>query len=254
MKNYLSIILFAFFLLSFNANSQTNDVPTLFVAYENEIPPSMVSAYEEVAKRELAIFKKLNYPRSYFIYQSEDYHYWWIVQIKDLNDFEKLSQELGSFIVRMEKEEGFVFGEEFKGKTKYMKPMIFQYLPNLSCMPEGSIKLDQAQYFRWGFFYAKVGFEKEFQEIGVKVAEMMIAKEIEMGWNLHTGVLGTENPFYMWSEIYDSPLDMETKRANAFKKLGEEFIALWNETLQYIRKLEIQEGWYRPDLSYIIED
>jgi hypothetical protein len=47
---------------------------------------------------------------------------------------------------------------------------------------------------------------------------------------------------------------METKRANAFQKLGDEFNALWMETLQYIRKLEVQEGWYRPDLSYIIEN
>ena len=254
MKNYLFIVVFAFFLLSFSANSQTENSSTLLVAFENEIPPSMVSAYEEVSKREKAIFKKLNYPRSYFVYQTEDFHYWWILQIKDLNDFEKLVQELGSFIVLMEKEEGFVFGNEFKGKTKYMKPMIFQYLPDLSCMPGGSIKFDQAQYFRWGFCYVKVGIENEFQEKFEKMAEMMIAKEIEMGWNLYTGVLGTENPFYMWGEIYDSSLEMETKRADAFKKLGEEFIALWNETLPYIRKLEIKEGWYRPDLSYIIED
>ena len=75
-----------------------------------------------------------------------------------------------------------------------------------------------------------------------------------MGWNAYTGVMGTENPFYMWGEIYDSPLDMETKRANAFQKLGEEFNALWMETQQYIRKLEVREGWYRPDLSYVIDN
>lgn len=58
----------------------------------------------------------------------------------------------------------------------------------------------------------------------------------------------------MWGEIKDSPLDMETREADAFQKLGEEFNALWMETLQYIRKLELQTGWYHPDLSYINEN
>ena len=253
MKNYLLILLFAFFVIPFNAKTQTDDAPTMLVAFENEIPPAMVSDYEDVAKTELAIFKKLNYPRSYWVYQTEDFHYWWVLQIKNLSDFEKLNQELGTFIVRMA-DEGFVFGEEFKGKTKFMKPMIFQWLPTLSCMTEEQMKFDQAQYFRWGFCYAKVGFENEFQEQWIKMAEMMVAKEIGWGWNTYTGILGTENPFYMWGEIYNSPLDMETKRADAFRKLGEEFNSLWIETLQYMRKLEIQEGWYRPDLSYIVED
>ncbi len=253
MKNYILTLLLALFVLSLNTNAQSTDAPTMLVAFENEIPPSMVSAYEEVAKKEPAIFKKLNYPRSYWVYQTEDFHYWWVLQIKDLSDFEKLNQELGTFIVRME-EEGFVFGEEFKGKTKFMKPMIFQWLPSLSCMPEGAMNFNQPQYFRWGFCYAKVGFENEFEKQWVKMVEMMIAKEIEMGWNTYTGIIGTENPFYMWGEIYDSPLEMETERAKAFEKLGEEFISLWTETLQYMRKLEIKEGRYRPDLSYIIEN
>ena len=253
MKNCLLILLFAFFVLPFNANAQTTEAPTMLVVFENEIPPSMVSAYEDAAKKEPAIFKKLNYPRSYWVYQTEDFHYWWVMLINDLSDFEKLNQELGTFIVRMA-DEGFVFGEEFKEKTKFMKPMIFQWLPNLSCMPEGTMKFDQAQYFRWGFCYAKIGFENEFEEQWVKMAKMMLAKEIEMGWNAYTGIVGTENPFYMWGEIYDSPLDMETERAKAFEKLGPEFNSLWTETLQYMRKLEIKEGWYRPDLSYIVEN
>ncbi len=254
MKIHLSFLAFVFCLFSIQTNAQTDQAPTMLAIWENEIPPSMVTEYEKVVKKELEIFRKLNYPRSYFVYQTEDYHYWWVMQIKDLNDFEKLSQELGSFIVRMENEEGFVFGEEFKGKTNYMKPMIFRWLPDLSCMPEGAIKFDQAQYFRWGYCYVKVGFEEEFQEQWVKMAAMMYAKEIGMGWNAYMGVMGTENPFYMWGEIYDSQIDMETKRANAFQKLGEEFNALWMETLQYIRKLEVREGWYRPDLSYIIDN
>lgn len=254
MKNSICIFLFAFFLLPVSANAQTNDTPTMLVAFENEIPPAMVSAYEDVAKKELAIFKKINYTRSYWVYQTEDFHYWWVLQIKDLSDFEKLTQELGTFIIKMAEEEGFVFGEEFKGKTKFMKPMIFQWLPDLSCMPEGTMKFDRPQYFRWGYCYAKVGFENEFEGQWVKMAKMMYAKEIEMGWNAYTGVIGTENPFYMWGEIYDSPLDMETERAKAFEKLGPEFNSLWTETLQYMRKLEIKEGWYRPDLSYIIEN
>ena len=254
MKNYLSILTLALFLLPFSAKPQTENVPSMLVMVENEIPPSMVSEYEKVVVKETKILRKLNYPRSYFVYQTEDYHYYWVIQIKDMSDFEKFNQELGNFIARMEKEEGFVFGEEFKGRTNFMKQMIFQWLPNLSCMPEGTMKFNQAQYFRWGFCFAKVGFENELIQNWGEMADIFKENEIEIGWQFYTGIIGTENPFFVWGEVYDSPLDMETKRAKAFQQIGDQTNKLWNETLQYLRKLEVQTGWYRPDLSYVIEN
>jgi hypothetical protein len=52
-------------------------------------------------------------------------------------------------------------------------------------------------------------------------------KKTKIGWNAYTGVLDAENPYSMWGDFYDSPLDMETKRAVAFQKLGDAFSALW---------------------------
>jgi hypothetical protein len=64
-----------------------------------------------------------------------------------------------------------------------------------------------------------------------------------MGMNAYAGVMGADNLFYMRREIDDIPLDMAIKRADVFQKLGEEYNALAMETLQYIRKLEVQEDW-----------
>ena len=240
--------------LPFGAICQTDTAPTMLVMWENEIPPSMVSEYERVAKKELAIFKKLNYPRSYFVHQTNDYHYWWVMVIENINEYEKIIQELGSFIVRMEKEEGFVFSQEFKDKTNFMKPIIIQWLPNLSNMPEGTMDLSKTQYFRWGQCYVKVGDEDNFIKNWEEWIKLFKENQIEIGWNLYTGIIGTENPFFIWGEIYDSPLDMETKRAKAFQTMGDQSNKLWNETIQYLRKIEYNTGWYRPDLSYVIEN
>jgi len=253
MKNYLLTILLLMIIVPFNANSQTNDIPTMLVMWENEIPPDMVSEYEEVVKKEVALFKKLNYPRSWYLYHTDDYHYWFVMTIKDLNDFEQLNQELGSYLVRLA-EEGFIFTEEFKGKTNFMKPTIMQWLSDLSNMPDGTIDFSKAQYFRWGQCYVKVGFEDKFIQNWGEWVKLFKENQLEIGWHLYTGIIGTENPFFMWGEIYDSPLDMETKRAKASQKISDDSDKLWSETLQYLRKIEIKTGWYRPDLSYVIEN
>jgi hypothetical protein len=254
MKNSLLTLLLLLIIVSFSANSQTENAPNMLVLWENEIPPDMVSEYESVAIKESGIFKKLNYPRSYYVYQTDDYHFWWVMIIEDLNDFEKLIQELGSYIVRMEEEEGFVFSQEFTGKTNFMKPIIIQWLPDLSNMPEGTMDFGKMQYFRWGRCYVKVGFEDKFIQNWGKWLKLFKENEIEIGWNLYTGRIGTENPFFWWGEIFDSPLDMETKRAKAFQTMGDQPDKLWNETLQYLRKIEIKTGWYRPNLSFVIEN
>jgi hypothetical protein len=254
MKNYLSILVLALFLIPLSAKTQTENVPTMMVMWENEIPPSMVSEYEKVVTKESEIFRKLNYPRSYFVYQTDDYHYWWVMIIKDIGDFEKINQELGNIIIKMDKEEGFVFNQEFKGKTNFVKPMILQWLPNLSNIPEGTINFDKPKYFRWGFCYVKFGFENSFIQNWQKWIDLFKKNQLEIGWNFITGIIGTENPFFIWAEVYDSPLDMETKRAKAFQNITEQSDILWNETLQYLRKIEIKTGWYRPDLSYIHEN
>jgi hypothetical protein len=61
--------------------------------------------------------------------------------------------------------------------------------------------------------------------------------------------MGTEKTFCLWGKIYYSPLYKVTKRANLSQKLGEELNALWLVTVQYMRKLDVKEGWHQPDLS-----
>jgi hypothetical protein len=251
MKNYLSILVLVLFLFPKSAIPQTENAPTMMVMWENEIPPSMVLEYEKVVIKESELYRKLKYPRSYFVYQTDDYHYWWVMIIKDIGDFEKINQEMGNILVKMEKEEGFVFGKEFQGKTNFVKPMIFQWLPILSNMPDGTMKFSQPQYFRWGLCYIKFGFEDKLVQNWEKWIDLFKENQLEIGWNLYTGIIGTENPFFVWAEFYDSPLDMATKRAKAYLNITNQSDKLWNESLQYLRKIEYKTGWYRPDLSYI---
>ena len=252
MKKLCLLSIVFFIVCAVNAQTESS-VPAqmMLLMWENEVPPSLVQDYEEVVIKQRSILEKHNFPRSYYVYQTEDFHYWWLTEIEDFSDVQKQNQEFGAFASLMEEEEGFVFGEEFKSKTNYMKPMIFRWLPNLSYIPEGNIKLDQRKYFRWGYCYVKVGFEAKLQQTWAEYVNLFSENQVEIGWNLYSGIVGTENPFYMWGEIYDSPLDMETKRANAFKKIAEESDELWNEVMQCLRKFELKTGWYRPDLSYI---
>lgn len=106
-------------------------------------------------------------------------------------------------------------------------------------------------YFRFGYCYVILGYEKEFEENWKKCMEPFREHNISIGVNLYEGVLGTENPFYLWGETYENEVDMATTRAKAFETMGGALDTLWPETVKLLRKIEYKTGWYRPELSYI---
>jgi|GEM_PF-2779201 len=255
MKNCLLILLFAFFVLPFNSNAQTTEAPTMLAVFDNDVPPSKVSEFENVVKEQLPFMKKYDLKWSYYIYQTDDNHYWWVCPIHNLNEYKEQEEDWIKFQSLLEKEEGFVGSIQFLEKINSIKPMIFQWLPDVTYIPEGSSpKYDQPQFFNMGMCYIKVGFVQEFLTNQRKWVKLFEDNQLQAGWNFYAGVIGTENPFYMWGETYDSEIDRATAREKAFSQVSEETSKLWNEALQYMRKFETKRGWYRPDLSYIVEN
>ena len=62
--------------------------------------------------------------------------------------------------------------------------------------------------------------------------------QVSIGVTLYEGGLGTENPFYLWGEVYQDEIDMATSRAKAFDEMDRALDTMWPETVKYLRKIE----------------
>ena len=235
--------------------AQEQQKPQMFVVWENSVIPSQVDQYHNAVKKQVALMKKYHHTTPYLVYATEDYFYYWVTPINDFASFDALSTVWFSFVAEMEQKEGFIHNQEFKGTIYYIKPQILLDRPDLVFLPNGqSFDISKTPYFRFGYCYVKPRFEKEFEENWKDWVALFKKNNMEIGWNLNSGIFGMETPLYLWGEFYENPADMSTKRAKAYSSLGEEPNKLWKETEKLLRKIEYKTGWYRPDLSYIPEN
>jgi hypothetical protein len=251
ITTFLTIILLLG-LFALDTCAQDEKKNQLLVVWENSVIPAQAKQYEEAVKKQVALMEKYTHVIPYYVYSTDDYFYYWITLIDNFAAFEDLSAKWFAFNAEVQKNDGFYHGQEFKGTTNYVLPQIYNHRPEMSYVPANlTFNPKETQYFRFGYCYGKRGFEKEFEDNWKQWVALFNKYNITIGWNMYEGILGTETPFYLWSETYKNEVDLASNRAKAFEVMGEESNKLWQETEHLLRKIEYKTGWYRPELSYI---
>jgi hypothetical protein len=247
----LFVILILFYALHLNTvYAQSSD--QMLIMWKNNVIPNKSIQYEEVVKKQVELLTKLGHPTPYFVYKTDNNLYYWVTYLNDFSSINDLNAKWWETQSALLSQFDYDFNVVYKDKVNYILPMIVNWRANLSYVPDGQVfDSNKPQYFRMGFCYGKIGYESALQDNWKDWVALFSKFDIDIGWNLYQGLFGIESPLYFWGETYDSPLDMEQKRSEAFGTMGEESNKLWQETQNLIRKIEYETGWYRPDLSYI---
>jgi len=238
-------------------------IPLSLIAQENKsqhykvwdvvVKPGMFTDYEDALKKQIELSKKYNFPFSWSTYVSHDFHYYIFAEIENHGNideistaFSKIAQEAGDEWQRM--------AEGAYPAVEYMKRGVVTLRPNLSYIPEKpKLQPEEAKFISWGFCYVKTGKSSEFETIQKEWVKLFKENNIPTGFNMFSGGVGTEQPFYFWAMSGKSEANFWVQNENNFQNLGEGADKLWNKTLPILRKFEPKTGMNRPDLSYIIE-
>jgi hypothetical protein len=78
-------------------------------------------------------------------------------------------------------------------------------------------------------------------------------EDINYGWKLYMGDIGTDMPFYFFIHSGKNAADFWYQEEKRHEAMGKELPDLWWKVLETIRKYEYKTGWYRPDLSYTLK-
>jgi hypothetical protein len=253
IKSILIAMLLTGFLITYSqAQSEPNN--QMFMVWMNQVPPEHAAQYENVVKLQAEILKKYHHNIPYYVFATDDYYYYWVTPIDNLAAIEGLNKNWEEFNTEVKQKEGSYPYQQFKGLINGLTPQVIMLRSDLSYFTPVTTNIAENPYFRFGYCYVNEGYEKDFEENWEKWVELFKKNNAVIGWNLYEGILGTENPFYLWGETYKNETDMATSRAKAFEGMGEEANNLWQETISLLRKIEYKTGWYRPDLSYIPEN
>ncbi len=250
---FLLIILICNIFIS-EAIGQNQQKDQMFVVWENSVIPSHVQQYEEAIKKQLILLNKTNHEIPYFIYATNDHIYYWVTPIDNYAHIDNLHKAWQEFLTVAEKEdENEQIKEGFRRSMKFLKPQVINLRGELSYMPESRSSGGPYDYFRFGMCYVNSGYELEFEATWKEWVSLFKDNDISIGWNLYECQFGNELPFYTWAETYRDENDMVSERAKAFGIMGEKSEKLWIETEKFLRKIEYKTGWYRPDLSYVLQ-
>jgi hypothetical protein len=237
--------------LSFIAAAQEKK-PQLFFIEDYVVKPSMVPQFEAALKgftKEL--FQPYAWPWPMDTYATEDFHYYCLYPFESLTEIDKGFATFGEMLGKFGGEKYDILNRKLGDATEYYRQGTVTFNPELSYTPEiPRIKPEEAKFVYWGFCYVMPGKEKEFEALFKKIVALFESKKIDQGFKSWTGGLGTEMPFYFYSETGKSPADFFLTDEKVMKLVDPDITNIWNTVLGLMRKYEGKMGSYRPDLSY----
>jgi hypothetical protein len=234
------------FVLSEEQNAQ------FFFVVEEVVKPPMVSKFEEASKEEFSLLAEQNFPYTCYIYNTEDYTYYYVWAVKDYADIGNFMDNWMEMIkkIGLEKWQALV---ELKGKTlESYKFGAIRHRPDLSYVQENPrFELEDANFMFWRFCHILPGKESEFENICREWVELDKEVNRSDGYDTFVVEMGTEMPLYFWTVRGISAADFQKQQEIYGAKAADKIMALWNRTSALFKKLEDKTGWFRPDLSYM---
>lgn len=224
----------------------------LVAVHEDAVIPSMLEKYEEAAKNLASQLATHNIASmTYTGASSQDFVYVYFAPVENMAALDKANAGFDELKKKMGDEAFQATMSQFEGCYNSHRDYLLRHFPDLSYKPEYGREIEDGMLFRhWGFYYVHPGKEMEAREIAKEWKALYESKDIEQGYRLYMGDMGTDMPLLLIAESAKSAEEYYSKSARINKIFGAEGEALLKKTWTVVRKFEQKDGFIRPDLSY----
>jgi len=251
MKLFLSFLFL--FLLSFTQLPAQDKLPDreMFMVHEDVVFPYMQDKYEKAAKDFVQMLIDANVEGSSRAFQTEYFTYSTIISVKDFEGLAKYMEMRREMMDKIGEEKmGKVMGQ-FDGCYASHKNYLITLRNDLSYKPTYGLNADEGFNFRH-FDYINVipGKEDEMNDILKEYKALYESKNIEEGYRVYFGGIGTDMPYIIFVQPAKGRVDWATLSDRQDEQLGEEGSKLLNRMMAITQKFEHKDGMMRPDLYY----
>jgi hypothetical protein len=226
----------------------------LLFVQEVVIDPSGASAFEAGIRQFIHQYSAHKFPYQFQTYRGNDFHYYFICSLKNYADIDSFFRASSEFTEKVGVENIQSQQKRLIGVIENSRYYFFQYIPEISYKPENPrIKPEERTFYNWAFFSVKFGREKEFEEILKEWLTLYKSKEIPNEYNFYVGSIGTEMPVYIAFESGRDAADFFAEINKTYEKFGQESVTLWEKTWPLVKRIEMKQCIWCPELSYILE-
>ncbi|NWF88079.1 MAG: hypothetical protein HXY50_01315 [Ignavibacteriaceae bacterium] len=246
---FLLLILTSFSSLSFAQTELPNT--QLLLMHEDNVIPYMSSKYESALKDFVKMVSDAKIERMYNVIQTDIFKYTVIIQVTDFDGLAKYFGMSDEVVNKIGKDKFEKQMAKFDGCYDSHRNYLMILRNDLSYKPEYGLNPDEGLNYRHlDYFYVVPGKEDEMLELIKEYKKLYEAKNIEEGFRVYTGSVGTELGLFLFVQPAKNRIDFATLSDKQEKILGEEEQKLFEKAVSITQKFEHHDGQMRPDLSY----
>ena len=248
---FLSFCLTVFLIPAINAQEKLPETELLLV-HEDVVFPYMIDQYEKAAKDYVDMLKAANIEQPFRVLQFE---YFTFNTVRPVKDYDGLAKQMGmrdEMIEKIGKEKFDKVMAEFDGCYSSHKNYLLTLRNDLSYKAQYGLNPDDGiNYRHLDFFYIIPGKEAEMTQLIKDYKALYESKNIEEGYRVYYGGIGTDMPMVLFVQPAKSRVDFATLSDKQDEILGEEGNKLFEKALSITQKFEHNDGIMRPDLFYM---
>lgn len=221
-----------------------------FVVWEDIVYPSEVEAYEKATKMQMELYAEQDFPYWIDVYSTSENIYYWAFEVDKYADIDTLYDEFKK-IYQSVPDEVEAINDTFEGTQESTRSWTCFWDRDLSYIPDNHENSDEPRNFCiWKYVFVKKGKMDEIQEVFKGWVELSMEKKAEQPFFTYIIDMGMETPSLFWFSYAKDAADFYSTNTNDMELLGAEAWELVRKQNSFTRKVEIQQGWYRKDLSY----
>lgn len=223
----------------------------LYLIHEDVIYPYMTEKYEKAASDFAGMMKEGKVEGSYTALQTDIFTYTYISPVKDYDGLAKYFDMRSNMMEKVGKDKFAKVMSGFDGCYASHKNFLLTLRNDLSYKAKYGLNPDEGLNFRHlDYVYVVPGKEDEMMQILKEYQTLYDSKNIEEGYRIYIGGIGTDMPMILFVQPAKSQVDWATLTENQDKLLGDEGMKLWNRAMAITMKFEHHSGMMRPDLYY----
>ncbi|MHC4990598.1 MAG: hypothetical protein ACYTGC_06415 [Planctomycetota bacterium] len=230
------------------------DQPQWYFLVEEQVKPSMMMEYEEATKqiiREMQAYEVSPEKVSFSAISGPELGYVYVMPIDNFGHMDTKMADWQEVVSKIGAEKWAELEARSDKCVDHRATFHVVQRADLSFQPESpAVPQDEVKTIVYGFYYVMPGKERQLESVARRYAELYREHGLDNAWTIYQSVTGGDLPLYVVAHPARSTAEFHKRSEEIDELLGEAGKKLGEEAMACVRRIEIKDGYLRPDLSY----
>lgn len=233
--------------------AQEQGPPQMLYIVQDFVKPAMLQQYEANTKaflKDLAATPKATETIRFTAVSGMEVGYIYVVPVSGWADLGKAFENWEAASKAMGQEKWGEHMARGAGAVDHSATSMIVLRPDLSYKIEGTALTPERPYRHYSWWYVIPGKEQAIEAVAKEFVDLYKTRNIQTGWRIYQHVVGPDLPMYLVVETAENAAAFEARTAKIRETLGEAGMRLEQKAMKLARRVEINDAWIRPDLSF----